>query len=60
MEIEQRKFSATGIKLFILENGLEIARAYVYILKNDLHTESFAFLEDVFVQETQQCELSWQ
>lgn len=31
--------------------GKEIARAFLYLLKNDLHQKPFGFMEDVFVQE---------
>lgn len=53
MNIEKKNISAQGIKLFIEENGKEIARAYLYILKNDLHDQPFGFMEDVFVDESQ-------
>lgn len=51
MEIKQTKVNASGVKFFIEQNGKEAARAYLYILKNDLHEEPFGFLEDVFVNE---------
>lgn len=52
MEIQFKTTQANSIKLFIEENGKEIARAYLYILKNDLHNEPFGFMEDVFVDES--------
>ncbi|MEI6597220.1 MAG: GNAT family N-acetyltransferase [bacterium] len=51
MNIQQKKFNTGGIKLFIEDNGKEIAHAYLYILKNDLHKQPFGFMEDVFVDE---------
>lgn len=51
MNIEKQSVSASGIKLFAMENGQIIGRAYLYILKNDLHPEPFGFMEDVFVEE---------
>ncbi len=51
MEIKKTELLAIGKKLFIEENGVEIARAYLYFLKNDLHKKPFGFMEDVFVQE---------
>ncbi|MFH1275837.1 MAG: GNAT family N-acetyltransferase [Candidatus Woesearchaeota archaeon] len=52
MEIKQQEFSAVGIKFFVEEDGKEIGRGFLYVLKNDLHPESFwGFLEDVFVEE---------
>jgi len=51
MGIKQKTINASGIKLFIEDNGKEIGHAYLYILKNDLHEEPFGFMEDVFVDE---------
>ncbi|OIO50341.1 MAG: GNAT family N-acetyltransferase [Parcubacteria group bacterium CG1_02_44_65] len=51
MDIKQETTNARGIKFFIEDGGQEIARAYLYIFKNDLHKEPFGFMEDVFVAE---------
>lgn len=51
MDIKQKKISLGGIKLFIESDGEEIARVFLYILKNDLHEKPFGFMEDVFVNE---------
>lgn len=51
MGIKQKTIKAGGIKLFIEQDGKEAARAFLYVLKNDLHEEPFGFLEDVFVNE---------
>jgi len=51
MEIQQKKVNASGIKLYIEQDGREVARAYLYIMKNDLRAEPFGFMEDVFVDE---------
>ncbi len=40
-----------AIKLQAEEDGQNIGRAFLYVLKNDLHTEPFGLLEDVFVEE---------
>lgn len=53
MEIKQKQIEAGGIKFFIQKEGKEVARAYLYILKNDLHVRPFGFLEDVFVDESE-------
>ncbi len=37
--------------MFMEDDGREIGRAYLYILKNDLHDRPFGFMEDVFVEE---------
>lgn len=52
MDIQTKEISATGIKYYILQNGKEVARAYLYILKNDLHDKPFGLLEDVYVEES--------
>lgn len=51
MEFKKKKISANGIKLFIEKDGKEVARAFLYILRNDLHEEPFGLMEDVFVEE---------
>ena len=52
MEIQFKNIDSRGIKLFIEQNGKEIARAYLYLLHNDLHKEPFGYMEDVFVDES--------
>lgn len=52
MQINKKKLSSKGIKLFIKQDGKEVARAFLYIMKNDLHDEPFGFMEDVFVDES--------
>jgi GNAT superfamily N-acetyltransferase len=49
MEIEE--IQSKGKKLTIKENGEEIARISIFFIKNALHKEPYAFLEDLFVQE---------
>ena len=43
--------SISGIKFTAKDDGKTIGRAYLYLLKNDLHEQPFGFLEDVFVEE---------
>ena len=43
--------TARGIKFVAKEDGKDVGRAYLYILYNDLHSEPFGLLEDVFVEE---------
>lgn len=52
MEINKKEVAANGIKLFVEQDGREAGRAYLYILKNDLHDRPFGFMEDVFVDES--------
>lgn len=40
-----------AVKIKLFDGDTQVARAYLYILTNDLHKEPFAFLEDVFVEE---------
>lgn len=49
MKIKYEKRKSLGIKIKAEENNREIGRAYLYLLKNDLHEEPFGFMEDVFV-----------
>ena len=53
VEIKAETVEAKGIKFSILEAEREIARAYIYVMHNDLHSEPFALLEDVYVAESQ-------
>ena len=52
MEIKSRKIDSYGIRLSVVEDEKEIARAYLYIMRNDLHDEPFGLMEDVFVEVT--------
>ena len=50
MEIHTKNIVGKGIRFSLRdEQGKERARAFLYILHNDLHKEPFGFLEDVFV-----------
>ena len=51
MNIQTKVVAAKGIKFSILEEEVEIARAYLYVMHNDLHQEPFGLLEDVYVSE---------
>jgi GNAT superfamily N-acetyltransferase len=50
-EIKTQTVEARGIKFSLLENEQEVARAYLYIMHNELHQEPFGLLEDVYVDE---------
>jgi len=50
-KIDKKSVKAEGIKFFVEKDGKEVARAFLYIMKNDLHKEPFGFLEDLFVDE---------
>lgn len=50
-KINKKEVKASGMKFFIEKDGKEVARAFLYIMHNDLHKEPFGFLEDLFVNE---------
>jgi len=60
MEINKKKIESYGIKFFVEKDPpkgeaggkKEVARAFLYIMTNDLKKEPFGFLEDLFVDET--------
>ncbi len=52
MDIERKEIHASGVKLFATQGGKEVARAYLYLMRNDLHGAPFGFMEDVFVDES--------
>lgn len=52
MEIKQKNITASGIKFLVEDGGREVARAYLYIMHNDLHIRPFGFMEDVYVDES--------
>lgn len=51
MEIKRKEVSSSGVKMFLEHGGKEIARGYLYLLKNDLHPAPYGFMEDIFVKE---------
>jgi len=53
MNIKAKTIDAKGIKFSIVEKEREIARAYLYVMHNDLHQEPFGLLEDVYVAESE-------
>ena len=53
MKIKRESRPARGIRFSIGGDDGEIARAYLYVMTNDLHAEPFGLLEDVYVDESQ-------
>ncbi len=47
--MQKSKIITQGIKLSISDGVKEIARARVYFIYNDLHSNPYAYIEDVFV-----------
>jgi GNAT superfamily N-acetyltransferase len=52
VEVTRETIPARGIRFCIRRNGAEVARAYLYVLSNDLHEAPFGLMEDVFVDES--------
>ncbi len=48
----RKAFHAKGARVSLKEGRREVAHAYLYIMRNDLHDEPFGLVEDVFVEET--------
>jgi len=40
-----------SVKIEIEEGGAKVGRAFLYIIKNDLHDKPYGLLEDLFVEE---------
>ena len=56
MDIEKTEGAYIGIRFSVIENGVEVSRARLYILENDLHKgEMFGLMEDVFTYEDSRC-----
>ena len=53
MKVDREDRTARGIRFSISANGHEVARAYLYVMTNDLHEAPFGLLEDVYVDESQ-------
>lgn len=53
MKVDRQVCTAKGIRFSISANGREIARAYLYLMTNDLHDAPFGLLEDVYVDESE-------
>jgi GNAT superfamily N-acetyltransferase len=53
MRVDRRDRAAKGIRFSISGEDREIARAYLYVMTNDLHQAPFGLLEDVYVDESQ-------
>lgn len=51
MELKHHAVESKGIKITMNEENREVGRAFLYILKNNLHKEPFGLMEDVFVIE---------
>ena len=50
-EFTLNKVKGRAIKLELRKNKKQIARAYLYLIKNDLHKRPYGLLEDISVDE---------
>lgn len=53
VNVKQTIQSAYGIRFSLTDGAIELGRAYLYVMRNDLHTAPFGLLEDVYVDESQ-------
>src|SRR5262245_18912939 len=53
MKVARQERAARGFRFSIDADGREVARAYLYLMTNDLHAAPFGLLEDVYVDESQ-------
>jgi len=51
IKINKKPVKSFGVKFFVEKDGKEVARAFLYVMKNDLKKEPFGLLEDLFVDE---------
>ncbi len=52
LRFEKRDIDAKGVRVSVTIDELEVGRAYIYLMHNDLHDQPFALMEDVYVDET--------
>ncbi len=50
MEILKNDSSSKAIKFSIVLHGTEVARAFLYLINNNLHQEPYGLMEDLFVE----------
>lgn len=51
MDIQSLEVSANAKRLSLRQEQREIARIWVYFIKNNLHAQPYALIEDLFVNE---------
>ena len=51
MEIQERHDPSKNIKIYMEENGEEIARGFLFLIINDLHEAPYGFIEDIYIHE---------
>jgi GNAT superfamily N-acetyltransferase len=53
LKIERDAQAARGVRFSIRDGAREIAHAYLYVLRNDLHAAPFGLLEDLHVDKSE-------
>ncbi len=48
---KELKHSGTAVRLSAQEDGAELGAVYLYLIRNDSHTEPYGLVEDLFVKE---------
>ena len=56
MDVNRTNPAAKGIRFSVNSDGTEVARAYLYLMHNDLHQVPFGLMEDVYVDKSQRGE----
>lgn len=51
MELITKQEQTMYLRISAQENGMEIGHAFLYFIRNNLHEQPYAYLEDVFVVE---------
>lgn len=52
MEIHKKQ-KRNAVRLSAVESGKELGAMYLYLIYNDSHKQPYAFIEDLFVDETE-------
>ncbi|MEZ0345870.1 MAG: GNAT family N-acetyltransferase [Infirmifilum sp.] len=51
VEIKKTQVTSSGLRISVEEDGRELGHCYIYLIRNDLHNQPYALLEDVYVNE---------
>ncbi len=51
--MQRSEFTSNAIRFSVSENDVEVGRASLFLITNDLHAQPYGLLEDVFVDESQ-------
>ena len=54
-----RSVEARGFRVSMTNNRIEVGRAFIYLMYNDLRDQPFALMEDVYVDKLYRSEEVW-